>query len=115
MIGLNMHWIPGPLRVKMINVIIEMNHKSINERLFRLWYRNIKYNPALHFALVAVRRYYLSHCSNVKIIEQDKWESLPFISQSLYKARFMQRSVYNPVQHIKRAGRAITPQIYRKP
>jgi hypothetical protein len=101
MLGVNLHWIPGVLRAKFIQVIIEMRNKCITESLFHLWYRTIKYQPPLHFALGAIRKYYMSHCSMVKEIPQDQWDTLT-LSWSLYKGRFLQRSVYNPQQHILR-------------
>ena len=106
-LGLNLHWIPGPLRNKMVQVLAEMRKKCINESLFRLWYRNIKYNPPLHFALQAVRKYYISHCTNIKETTE-AWEMLT-LTHSLYKARYLQRSVYNPQQHIVQKGRRQYP------
>ena len=105
-LGLNMHWIPAPLRLKFIQVIIEMRNKCINENLFHLWYRTIKYQPQLSFALQAVRKYYVSHCSNIKIIPQDQWDTLN-LTQSLYRPRFLQRSGFNPQQHILQRNRGI--------
>lgn len=107
MLGLNLHWIPGALRNKMVQVIIEMRNKSINENLFRLWYRNIKYNPPLHFALQAIRKYYVTHCTNIKIVPEP-WELIT-ITSMLYKARYLQRSVYQPQRHIVQKGRRIRP------
>ena len=98
MIGINLHWIPGPLRNKMVQVLVELRKKSINENMFRLWYRMIKQNPALSFALVAVRKYYLAHCSSIKVV--DSWEQLTYISNSLYRARYMKRSAFTPTRHI---------------
>ena len=99
MLGVNLHWIPGPLRAKFVQVIIEMRNKCINESLFHLWYRTIKYQPPLHFALGAIRKYYMCHCTNVKIVDQDNWDTLT-LAHSLYKARYLQRSTANPNNHI---------------
>jgi hypothetical protein len=102
-LGVNTHWIPGPLRAKFIQVILEMRNKCITESLFHLWYRTIKYTPQLSFALGAIRKYYLSHCSNIKIIPQEQWDTLT-LSHSLYKGRYLQRSNYNPQRHIIRGS-----------
>lgn len=114
---LNLHWIPGALRNKMIQVICEMRNKSINENMFRLWYRNIKYNPPLHFALGAIRKYYNSHCTNIKEVP-DEWETLT-ITSALYRARYLQRSNYTPQRHIVQKGvrqypNGVNPQYTRQ-
>jgi len=100
-LGINLHWIPGALRYKFVQVIIEMRKKSINESLFRLWYRTVKYTPPLSFALQSVRKYYVSHCTNIK--EVVNWEMIPY-TQVLYKARYLQRSTFNPAAHIVQKG-----------
>ena len=99
MLGLNLHFIPGALRARFVQLIVEMRNKCINESLFRLWYRTIKYQPPLHFALAGVRKYYISHCTNVRMIPNDQWETLT-LAHSLYKAKYMKKSLYNPQQHI---------------
>jgi hypothetical protein len=114
-LGVNMHWIPGPLRQKTIQLIIEMRNKCINERMFRLYYNLIKFNPNLQFMKIAIRKYYMSHCSNIKIISPDQWDSLVFTAHTLYKARYMQKSGYNPSQHIFKRGRALNPQVNARP
>lgn len=105
-LGINLHWIPGALRYKFVQVIIEMRKKSINQSLFRLWYNVIKYNPSLNFSLQAIRRYYIGHCTNIKVIEA--WEMIPY-TQILYKARYLQRSTYNPAAHIVQKGARVRP------
>lgn len=107
MLGVNLHWIPGPLRYKFVQVIIEMRKKCINENLFHLWYRTIKTNPPLNFALQAVRKYYISRCTNIKVI--DSIEMIPY-TQVLYKARYLQRSAYQPQTHIVQKGKRQRPR-----
>jgi hypothetical protein len=107
MICVNLHWIPGALRNKFVQVIIEMRNKCINESLFHLWYRTIKFQPPLHFALGAIRKYYMSNMTNVKIVP-DTWEMLT-ITSTLYKARYMQKSSFNPQQRIVQKGRRQYP------
>lgn len=104
-LGINLHWIPGALRRQFIQVVVEMKRKCINESLFHMWYRTIKYQPPLHFALVAIRKYYMSHCTNIRTIDQNHWDMLPVVSASLYKARYLQRSQHNPQRHILRDNR----------
>lgn len=113
MIAINLHWIPGALRSRFVQLIVEMQRKSINQNMFRLWYRMIKYQPQLSFTLSAIRKYYISHCTNVRMIPQDQWDTLTMVSQSLYRARFMQRSGYNPQQHIQQRGQRIYPNNFR--
>ena len=98
MLGINMHWIPPPLRLKFIQWTIqlyerppEMSRKS----LFHLWYRIVKSTPAIMFAKFAVRKYYIGRCSNIKIIEPEFWGDLPTVWGTLYKARYLRRA-YNP-------------------
>lgn len=100
-LGINLHWIPGALRPKFVAVINEMKKKAINESLFRLWYRTVKYNPPLQFAMRAIRRYYISHCTNIKVV--GVWETIRY-TQALYRARFLKRSAYNPAAHIVQRG-----------
>lgn len=91
MMGINMHWIPGPLRMKFLEVILSMQEKSINKNIFRLWYNTVKYQPALQFSLVAVRKYYLSRCSGVQIIPNEEWSNLPLAWEIRYRARYMRQ------------------------
>jgi hypothetical protein len=102
-LGINLHWIPGALRAKFVQVIVEMQRKCINQSMFRMWYRTIKFQPPLHFALGAIRKYYVAHCTNVRMVPQDQWDTLT-LAHSLYKARYMQKSGYNPQQHIQQRG-----------
>ena len=93
MMGINMHWIPGPLRLKFLEVILAMQEKSINKNIFRLWYNTVKYQPALQFSLVAVRKYYLSRCSGVHIIPNEEWANLPLAWEVRYRARYMRQLI----------------------
>lgn len=107
MLGVNLHWIPGPLRQRTIQLIIEIRNKAINQNVFRIWYRMIKYNPPLQFMKIAVRKYYISHCSNIRIIPPQQWDMLPYTHAQLYKARYMQKSAVTPTRHIMKRGRAL--------
>ena len=95
--GINLHWIPVPLRVKFVALIMEMQAKSFNKNMFRLWYNMIKYNPALSFTLIAIRKYYISHCYNVQVIPSSEWGELPTAWAVRYKARYMRRAISNPL------------------
>jgi hypothetical protein len=105
MLACNLHWIPGVLRRKFVQVIVDMKRKCINQSMFHLWYRTIKYQPPLQFALQAVRKYYMSRCTNVKLIDQNHWDMLTVVSGSLYKARYLQRSKHDVTRHILRDNR----------
>lgn len=107
-LGINLHWIPGALRPKFVEVINEMKKRSINENLFRLWYRSVKYNPALNFSLDAIRRYRISNCTNIKVVSV--WETIRY-TEVLYKARFLQRSqALTPrKQHVVQKGKRMRP------
>lgn len=93
MIGLNMHWIPGQLRVKFLQATLTLYQQMPEnaKHSFHLWYRNIKYNPALSFATCAVRKYYLSHCSAVQIIPAENWGDLPMYWNTQYRPRYLKK------------------------
>jgi hypothetical protein len=107
-LGINLHWIPGALRPKFVEVINEMKKRSINESLFRLWYKTIKNNPSLSFSLAGIRRYRISNCTNVKVV--GVWETIRY-TEVLYKARFLERSqAMKPrKRHIVQKGKRMRP------
>jgi hypothetical protein len=99
-LGVNMHWIPAPLRIPFMQVILEMQSKAYSPQMFRLWYNTIKFNPNLHFCLGAIRKYYLSHCYNIQIIPPEEWPNMTQVWGQKYRARYMRRSISNPLIHI---------------
>lgn len=90
-LGINLHWIPIPLRLQFIQVVLAMQEKSINKNMFRLWYQTIKTQPALQFSLMAIRKYYINRCSGVQLIANEEWENLPLAWEVRYRARFMKQ------------------------
>lgn len=90
-LGINLHWIPTPLRLQFIQVVLAMQEKSINKNMFRLWYNTIKYQPALRFSLMAIRKYYINRCSGAQLIPNEEWENLPLAWEVRYRARFMKQ------------------------
>lgn len=123
--GINLHWIPVPLRLKFIQWTIALYQKGApptpvvqpattieGEELpgttpppppptrlnstFRLWYRIVKNTPAIAFATVAVRKYYIGRCSSVQIVEPEFWDDLPTLWAAKYRARYLRKSISNP-------------------
>lgn len=90
-LGINLHWIPTPLRIQFIQVVLAMQEKSINKNMFRLWYNTVKYQPALQFSLMAIRKYYINRCSGAQLIPNEEWENLPLAWEVRYRARFMKQ------------------------
>lgn len=90
-LAINIHWIPPPLRLRFVQFIDSLYKRyPDNQKMrFRIWYQTIKNNPSLHFALPAVRRYYIARFSNLVEIENKYWEQLPVLSMSKYRARFL--------------------------
>ena len=88
-LGINLHWIPTPLRLQFIQVVLAMQEKSINKNMFRLWYNTIKFQPALQFSMMAIRKYYINRCSATQLIPNEEWENLPLAWEVRYRARFM--------------------------
>ena len=97
MLAINLHWIPAPLRVQFINVVVQMYERYPMKDAFRLWYNTFKSNPALSFALIAVRRYYIGRCSSIKEIPAEHWHELPAVWNTLYKARYLRRVTGPPI------------------
>ncbi len=100
-LGLNIHWIPVPLRLKFISLVNAMLEKSINKNMFRLWYQTIKSQPPLTFSLMAIRKYYISRCSGVQLIPNTEWENLSLSWNLRYKARFMRQVNQNYYSNLK--------------
>lgn len=116
-IACNLHWIGSSLRSRFIQVLIEMRKKCINESMFRLLYRTIKYNPQLSFALCSIRKYYLRNMTNVKEVPSEQWGYLTNLTASLYRARYLQKNVMN-TSHIiqrKRVNPSVAPRFPNYP
>jgi hypothetical protein len=112
MLGINLHWIPVPLRFQFIQVVLAMQEKSINKNAFRLFYNTVKSQPALSFALMAVRKYYIGRCAGVQLIPNEDWNNLPMVWETRYRARFMKQ--ITPIHENVPRG-PITPTTPTKP
>jgi len=90
-LAINLHWIAPPLRIRFVQFIDHLYKRYPEKKKMRsrIWYQTIKNNPSLNFALVAVRRYYISRLSSIVEIENKYWETLPLLSVTKYRARFL--------------------------
>ena len=91
-IGINLHWIPGPLRYKFCLLIqnIFQRYPDNQKERFHLWYQMLKTNPALSFSLMGLRKYYIARCMNVIEIPGEQWNDLPLLSTNKFRARYLQ-------------------------
>jgi hypothetical protein len=92
--GINLHWIPGPLRVKFVQFTVNLYQRTNPPEAFHMWYRMIKDNPSIGFATQGVRKYYLARCANVTIIPPEEWENLPLIWNTKYRPRYLRKTIY---------------------
>jgi hypothetical protein len=104
MLACNIHWIAGALRPKFMQVLCEMRKKCINESMFRLFYRMVKYNPQLNFALCSVRKYYMRNMTNVREVPSEQWQMITNLTASLYRARYMVKSGFHADLHVVQRG-----------
>lgn len=127
MMGINLHWIPGPLRYKFIQWTIALYNKGGPQppqpttpmttiegdvvpteettaptqpapirSTFHLWYRIVKATPAIAFAVMGVRKYYIGRCANVQVITPEYWNDLHLLWMTKYRARYLRRSNSTP-------------------
>jgi len=88
-IGLNIHWIPSPLRQKLCLLIKNIYDRTEPKEAFHITYYMLRNNPSLQFTMTAIRRYYINRCMNVIEIPGDMWQDLPLLSTNKYRARFL--------------------------
>jgi hypothetical protein len=96
MLGINLHWLPGPLRYKFCLLVGNIYDRTEPKEQFRMIYLMLKSNPALAFCLLGLRKYYISRCMNVIEIPGEEWDSLPIMSTTKFRARYL--------RHIAPAG-----------
>jgi hypothetical protein len=97
MLGLNIHWIPAGLRAQFINLVLELGEKTKKtgqwKKLPRLLYDMLK-NGRFRFAIMGIRKYYVSRITNIQEIPPSLWDKLN-PSSGTFKARKVNR-ITNP-------------------
>lgn len=97
LLALNIHWIPTGMRLKFIALLVELGEKVKKtgqwKKLPRLFYDMIK-NGRFKFAIMGIRKYYISRITNIQEIPPELWDKLD-PSSGRYKARKVNRKT-NP-------------------